>query len=520
MQRQPPAAPGPLPLPRTRSSCASSASTPHTPTGGHSQLPLFSSNTNRNSSSSWNSSSCDDADDIEWEWKPDQIMLLSRTLDALPSHLLTPFNGPVPPSNLLDKIARRVAEAKGPIDWQHSLRATRAKIVELARIRAKETSDSDATDTIAEEDSSQGVPLQQTTNTGPKRPLYRQSSMDFMQTPKIDINDNSSLRRLSHRLQRTERMLATPSYHPYARSTTPTFDSPSHTRSLNPSTPSSSTLNSSIDGCRPSHYRRSCSSTISSSSDDPFIQPIVPRPRRLRRADTFTSSALCTPSRHLKRAPSFGTSSRNSRDSAAMSVDFSTKDSDVTSSDEEEKLRTKRAKKARTQAASPIPHSQTSTQPSSAQRKKSSKTSTAKSTSQPSTSSKGSAAAAPSKPSKPRANVKRNPSILGPELPHPQPTPKSPAAAPRSPVKSTRPKVLTSPSSSGPTSPRDPSLLGSPVQTPPKTLRRTKGSVHPSRRAPARKISFGSILPATEEDNPAATGTGCGLGLGSAFQLQ
>ena len=53
-------------------------------------------------------------------------------MDALPSHLLTPFNGPVPPSNLLDKIAKGVMHAKGPAEWPHSLRATRAKIVELA----------------------------------------------------------------------------------------------------------------------------------------------------------------------------------------------------------------------------------------------------------------------------------------------------------------------------------------------------------------------------------------------------
>lgn len=120
-----------------------------------------------------------------------------QTLDNLPAHLLTPFNGPVPPSNLLDKIARGVTKAKGPIDWPHSLRATRAKIVELARIRAKEGADgSDSTDTIAEEETtSSDLPLKQTTNTGPKRPLYRQSSMDFMQPAKVDIQDNDYIRR-------------------------------------------------------------------------------------------------------------------------------------------------------------------------------------------------------------------------------------------------------------------------------------------------------------------------------------
>ena len=82
-----------------------------------------------------------------------------QTLDALPSHLLTPFIGSIPPSNLLDKIARGVAEAKGT-DWPHSMRATRAKIVELARMRARNSRDESASDTIAEEDSTDDAPLQ------------------------------------------------------------------------------------------------------------------------------------------------------------------------------------------------------------------------------------------------------------------------------------------------------------------------------------------------------------------------
>lgn len=235
MQRRPAAAVVSFPtmlsaeqqLSRKRSSLLSSA--PHTPTTGHSPLPLFPANKNRYSTDSWDSSNYSGIDETEWEWKPEQIRLLTRvrictpvtlrllimfvlplgltrrvcfvsfinqTLDALPAHLLTPFNGPIPPSNLLDKIARGVAKAKGPLDWPHSLRATRTKIIELARDRAKECVDGDTSDTIAEEESNgSDVPLQQTTNTGPKRPLYRQSSMDFMQTAKIDIKDNGNIRR-------------------------------------------------------------------------------------------------------------------------------------------------------------------------------------------------------------------------------------------------------------------------------------------------------------------------------------
>lgn len=75
------------------------------------------------------------------------------------------------------------------------MRATRAKIVELARVRAKESRDGSGSDTITEEDSTDGAPLQQTTNIGLKRPLYRQSSMDFMQQAKADLKDNSNISR-------------------------------------------------------------------------------------------------------------------------------------------------------------------------------------------------------------------------------------------------------------------------------------------------------------------------------------
>ena len=57
---------------------------------------------------------------------------VKQTLDTLPSHLLTPSNVLAPASNLLDRIARGVADAKGPVGWPHSQRAICAKIVELA----------------------------------------------------------------------------------------------------------------------------------------------------------------------------------------------------------------------------------------------------------------------------------------------------------------------------------------------------------------------------------------------------
>lgn len=69
----------------------SSISSPHTPTSSHSALPLFSPNANRKSTSSWNSSNCDGIEEEEFEWKPEQLRLLSRVrvfmpFDALRSH--------------------------------------------------------------------------------------------------------------------------------------------------------------------------------------------------------------------------------------------------------------------------------------------------------------------------------------------------------------------------------------------------------------------------------------------------
>ena len=139
-----------------------------------------------------------------------------QTLENLPSHLLTPFVGPVPPSNLLDKIARGVVDVKNSVEWPHSMRATRAKIVELARLQARDARDESASDTIVEEGSdSSDVPLQQTTNIGHKRPLYRQSSMDFMHPSKLDLKNNPNISRcvsliVCHLSSLTNRAAASP----------------------------------------------------------------------------------------------------------------------------------------------------------------------------------------------------------------------------------------------------------------------------------------------------------------------
>lgn len=139
---------------------------------------------------------------------------MSQTLDALPAHLITPFNGSIPPPNLLDKISRGITAAKGPNDWPHSVTATRAKLLELARARAQE----ERKRSIISEDfifisgnehrkselnkrveRKDGTPdpadvLQPTTNTPARRrhPLHRQSSMDFMTDAKADHKESIS----------------------------------------------------------------------------------------------------------------------------------------------------------------------------------------------------------------------------------------------------------------------------------------------------------------------------------------
>lgn len=217
-------------LPRPRSSISLlSAASPHTPRSCGSPCSsslFFASGGNRKSTDSWNSSILEGEDDQDREWKPEHTLLLSRvtchfislilngydflitsyifphqTLDALPAHLLTPFNGPVPPSNLLERIARGVSQAKGPVEWPHSTRATRAKLLELARVRAKEALEEKRARSIAEEDDdtyySGDVVLQPTTNTTPipRKPLYRQSSMDFIASAKLDLKNNDNLTR-------------------------------------------------------------------------------------------------------------------------------------------------------------------------------------------------------------------------------------------------------------------------------------------------------------------------------------
>ncbi|KAG9104841.1 hypothetical protein FRC06_008071 [Ceratobasidium sp. 370] len=260
----------------------------------------------RSSIDSWNSV---DTNEIVWEWKDEELALLSRTLDNIPSHLMTPYVGVVPPPNVLDKLARNIALSRTALEWPHSVRATRVKLHELCR--RKTVQKAIERRTPAPHPVTQNSP--QVTEIMPptRRPLYRQSSMDFLPVK----NEPTSVTRLSSRLQRIDRLLSHSSFHPYAR--------PSGSRSPTPP-PTVDVLT------RP----RTRSITSSEASARP------PTPRKL-----FRSSATPPPPQSLKRAPSFGVASIKSR--AQHSRSSAPPESSSYSSDEEEKARQALAKRPR-----------------------------------------------------------------------------------------------------------------------------------------------------------------------------
>lgn len=273
-----------------------------------------------------------------------------------------------------------------------------------------------------------------------------------------------------------------------------------------PSTPSSMTLSSGISDVRPSSLRRTMS-TLSSESDEPLVLST----HRARRSETYTGSALCPPS--IKRAPSFG-SSRNSLESVAMSIDFNAKNSDATSSDEEDKLRNQNAKRARRKASSPTlaPPSESPAPASSHKRARIAPKTPSK---VPISSGQG-GNQSQNRASKPRANLQRNPSIIGPELPNPQRTPQSPVASRTRSGGSAASRRPDSPVvySAVPASPYTLASIPPVTPSPHRSSRRNRPTAPLPRTSLARKISFGSLMSGVEE-----TSGGSGAGLGSAFQL-
>jgi len=184
--------------------------------------------------------------------------------------------------------------------------------------------------------------------------------------------------------------------------------------------------------------------------------------------------------------------------------DSVSKEKDVVSSDEEEKLRSKKAKRARRRSppTSPTPLPvETASKPV---RKTANKPPSETPVKQPPRTRATSQRDPPKKndagtlkgTAKPRANLQRNPSILGGELLNPQPH-LSPATH----------RMSISSEESARNSPESPVAY--------KSLRRVKATSFA--RPMARRISFNNLVTAQEEN---CEPYGAGLGLGSAFQLR
>lgn len=296
-----------------------------------------------------------------------------------------------------------------------------------------------------------------------------------------------------HRLQRTERAIANPPYHlrPHSPDTHLIY---AHT--LNPSTPSSTTLHSTRSARSSKSSLRRTASTLSNSSSDKHALPVHdPLAKTVRRTDSYGN--LRQP---LKRAPSYGVPVK--RETHALQQRNSLTEP---SSDEEEKVRTKTAKKPRKLSDS-SPSSSTPTTSDSDLARKPPKT---VSTTPKAASATGAAAAA-----RRRANPQRNPSMLGPELLlHAQPAHEPAYMRTQIPSFEPQPHAVLAPQS--PQTPRSP-------RTPTRTLRRVRQTAFPPRAA--RRISFGGLLAPAEGDAPVLESLGAGeargLGLGSAFQLR
>ncbi|KLO08929.1 hypothetical protein SCHPADRAFT_916825 [Schizopora paradoxa] len=499
------------PLPRRG---PASATTPQTPRSSSSMSTpsLFKLETSgpRRSTDSWNSSTCDGGDDdMEWEWTAEQVSLLGKTLDALPSHLLSPYNGSIPPANVLDKIARSVINAKDPIEWPHSVRSTRIKLLNLAR----SYNDNGHGDGRRSSELSPDV-LQPTTTNVPKKPLYRQSSMDFLKGN--SLMHERSIDRLSTRLQRVDRIVS-PKLNPYEdlspRSPSPLKpygvlngeDGPRTPIEDGPRFPLSRPPLQRGPRLRRSTTTIACLPTIPSEVAAAYTSTDASRLTvpKVKRSESFSSPSFNGLGHSLKRAPSFGTlSTRSTRstkshDSSRMSVDDQKENSphihqelDIyPSSDEEEKHRHKKVKKLKTsvEASPTIDKGRRTRSGSRATLPKAASSATLKSTSTATPTS-----TVRSKKSS-RAKMPKASVLFGAELPHPQPEPSPPA-------------TLMSPAA--------PVFLESLMTPAPnnRTLRRVKTTNFPSQMS--RRISFSNLIPPVEEET-----TGQGSGLGSAFQM-
>jgi transcription factor SPN1 len=279
-------------------------------------------------------------------------------------------------------------------------------------------------------------------------------------------------------------------------------------------------------------------SSLSMSSGDALPDPRV---QRVKRSESFcapvpppkdikVSPPLKESAAGIKRPPSFGTLAQEAKRGIQHAVDVhdAIKDSSYPSSDEEEKIRSKGAKKMKVKepASADKKMKPKSKEPASPDRKV--KAANSRSPKLASLSKEASADAAVSakgtKRVRPGAmNLQRNPSMFGAELPHLRSPPVvSPPQSPRARVPTSpaaRPGLITSPVLQKLSASPD---MGPVTPHKGKTLRRVQ------RLALGRRISFGSLIgPGEDADAESDEEDGCferlrqrELGqLGSAFQL-
>lgn len=121
---------------------------------------------------------------------PPGFIASEQTPDALPSHLVVSFDIQLPPSNLLDKIARGVVETKAPADWLRSQRATHAKIVEPAQCRARNSTPMVGITKDSCEDEEPREVLRPSSHVNRRRTPQHQPSMDLILNIKLSKRDN------------------------------------------------------------------------------------------------------------------------------------------------------------------------------------------------------------------------------------------------------------------------------------------------------------------------------------------
>jgi transcription factor SPN1 len=91
---------------------------------------------------------------------------------------MTPYVGVIPPPNVLDKLARNITSSRTALEWPHSVRATRIKLHELCR--RKTVQKAIERHAPASQLPTRGVVEVVLQPPPARRPLYRQSSMDFL----------------------------------------------------------------------------------------------------------------------------------------------------------------------------------------------------------------------------------------------------------------------------------------------------------------------------------------------------